>query len=354
MDILPLLREVVDREASDLHIVVGSPPMFRVYGSLVALDADPLNEEETQALVADILSDEQYARLQEDLEVDFGVAIESLGRFRGNAHHTNGHIEAAFRLIPETIPEIATLGHGDTVSAFCDRHQGLVLVTGVTGSGKTTTLASMATQILNSRPVSLVTIEDPIEYRLAHGQGIVKQRQIGTDTHSFANALRASLRQDPDVIIVAELRDYETIRTAITAAETGHLVIATVHTLDAPKSLDRIIDVFPPDQQRQIITQIANCLVGIVSQRLIPRADGPGRVLASEVMVANDAVRAAIHERRFEQLLSLIEIGRQDGMHTIDASLAHLFKGGFILPEHAMNLCRDREYMYEAITSNAR
>ncbi len=353
MDIFQLLREVVSNEASDLHIVVGSPPMLRVHGSLTALGDTPLDEKETQALIADILSDKQYGKLQTELEVDFGVAIESLGRFRGNAHHTNGHIEAAFRLIPDSIPEISALGHGDTVTSFCGRHQGLVLVTGVTGSGKTTTLASMATQILNTRPVSLVTIEDPIEYRLSHGQGIVKQRQIGTDTHSFANALRASLRQDPDVIVVAELRDFETIRTAITAAETGHLVIATMHTLDAPKSLDRIIDVFPPDQQRQITTQIANSLVGIVSQRLIPRADGPGRVLASEVMVSNDAVRATIHERRFEQLLSLIEIGRQDGMHTIDASLAHLFKGGFILPEHAMNFCRDRDYMYEAITSHS-
>jgi twitching motility protein PilT len=351
-DLVDYLHAAVENRGSDLHIAVGRPPCSRIDGDLVPLNEGPLTAEAARDLIFSVLSEPQRAKLDNDLELDFALEVRGLGRFRGNAHYTKTHVEAAFRHIPETVPDLAELGHGETVEQICDIRQGLVLVTGITGSGKTTTLAAMAKHIMARRPCMMITIEDPVEYVIDHGVGIVKQRQIGLDSHSFPNALRAALRQDPDVIFVSELRDFETIRTAVTAAETGHLVVGTLHTIDAPKSLDRLIDVFPADQQRQITTQIANCLEAVISQRLLRRADAPGRVLATEIMLNNSGVQAIIRERRFQQLIGMIEIGRAEGMHTIDASLAHLLAHGHISAEDAFAFCRDPEAMQEALREN--
>ncbi len=353
-DLIDYLEIVLSRGGSDLHIAVGTPPSARVDGLVQPITDEPLEAADTRALIFAILTEAQRSRLETDLELDFALHIDGLGRFRGNAHYTKSNIEAAFRHIPDEIPELSDLGHGESVERLCERSRGLVLVTGITGSGKTTTLASMVQRILNRRECVAITIEDPIEYILHHGIGIVKQRQIGLDTHSFPNALRSTLRQDPDVILVSELRDRETIQTAITAAETGHLVIGTLHTIDAPKTIDRLVDVFPPDQQAQIVTQLANCLLAIVTQRLLKRVDAPGRVLASELMLNNNAIAATIRERRVEQMLGLIEIGRAEGMHTLDASLAHLLTGGYISYEDAIAHCRDDEYIQDRMQAHLR
>ncbi|MEM7387801.1 MAG: PilT/PilU family type 4a pilus ATPase, partial [Verrucomicrobiota bacterium] len=255
---------------------------------------------------------------------------------RGNAHYIKGTVQACFRLISEEVPALESLGHRPTVEGLCHLRNGLVLVTGVTGSGKSTTLAAMVERISSSRSGVILSIEDPIEYVFKHGQCIVKQREVGIDTHSFSEALKFALRQDPDVILVSEMRDLETIRTAITAAETGHLVLSTLHTADAPKTLDRLIDVFPAEQQPQIVTQLANALQAVVSQRLLPNQSGEGRVLASEVMMINHAVRACIRQGKFEQIPGLLQIGGRDGMHTFDESLAELYNHGRISREVAV------------------
>jgi len=345
-DLVDYLQTSLSQGSSDLHISGGSPPCSRIDGDLVPLTNTPLSGDNTRELIYAVLNSSQRTKFENELELDFALNIEGLGRFRGNAHYSKSFIEAAFRHIPEDIPDLTLLGHTPTVEDLCNLRRGLILITGTTGSGKTTTLASMSQRIVKQRQAMMVTIEDPIEFMIGHGKGIVKQRQVGLDTHSFSNALRASLRQDPDVIVVSELRDYETIRTAVTAAETGHLVIGTLHTIDAPKTLDRLIDVFPAEQQRQITTQISNCLAGIISQRLIKREDSKGRVLASEILLSNNAIQAVIRERRFEQILGLIEIGRNDGMHTIDLSLTHLLTHGYISFEDAQSHARDPEFIH--------
>jgi len=345
--IVDYLTETRDRGGSDLHITGGAPPACRVNGTLEALTEFDITPDEAKELVMGVLSESQRARLEEDLELDFSISIKNVGRFRANAHYVRGSIEGAFRYIPTEIPELSQLGHGQSVNDLCSLRQGLILVTGVTGAGKTTTIASMIQKILKERSCVAVTIEDPMEYVYDHGYGLVKQRELGPDTHSFSNALRSSLRQDPDIIVVSELRDLETIRTAITAAETGHLVISTLHTIDAPKSLDRMIDVFPADQQEMIITQLANCLQAVVSQRLITRQDLPGRVMASEIMRINHGIRACMIERKFEQIVGLIQIGSQEGMHTIDESLAHLLVNRHISLNDALLNCRDEEYIHQ-------
>lgn len=345
--IVEYLTLTCQKGASDLHITAGAPPACRLHGSLEALGEYDLTPEQTKELVMGILSESQRATLEEELELDFSVAIDNVGRFRGNAHYVHGSAEAAFRYIPTVVPTITDLGHSESVEQLCALQQGLVLVTGVTGAGKTTTIAAMIQHIVRTRDAVVVTIEDPIEYVFEHGYGLVKQREVGQDTHGFSNALRSALRQDPDVIVVSELRDLETIQTAITAAETGHLVIATLHTMDAPKSLDRMIDVFPSDQQSMVVTQLANCLQGIISQRLIARQDDAGRVMASEIMRVNHGVRACIMEQKFEQLLGMIQIGTADGMHAIDESLAHLLVNKHISYNDAIQHCRDPEYIEE-------
>jgi len=337
-----LLRYAVELGASDLHLATGVPPALRLNGAIRPVGDERLTAEDTRSMVLGVLTEQQRARLEQDWELDFALQIDQVGRFRGNAHFSRGCLEAAFRHIPNVIPPLATLGHRPSVRRAVGLESGLVLVTGVTGSGKSTTMASLVQEICNERAAMVITVEDPVEYIFQSATSIVKQREVGTDTRSFPEALRHVLRQDPDVILIGEMRDLETIQTAITAAETGHLVFATLHTIDAPKAIDRIVDAFPGDQQPQILAQLANALEMIISQRLLPSENGSGRTLASEILVANMPVRACIRDRRFEQLIGLIEIGARDGMHTIDESLSELFLSGQISKEMAVSHARDR------------
>jgi twitching motility protein PilT len=341
LDIVDLLSQAVARGASDLHLCVGSPPMIRLDGEMAPISDTALEAETCRDLIYSILTENQRARFEETWELDFAVVVEGQGRFRGNAHYSRGAVEATFRHIPATTPTLASLGLPPIVRQLCALEQGLVIVTGITGSGKTTTLAAMVEEINTHRSGVIISIEDPIEYIFQHGTCRVKQREIGTDTKSFPLALRHVLRQDPDVILISEMRDLETIAAAVTAAETGHLVLATLHTIDAPKAVDRIVDAFPPEQQAQIIAQLANSLQAIIAQRLLPRADGPGRVAACEVMTMNQGVRSCFRDRRFQQLLSMIEIGTKDGMITFDESLSNLYHAGVITGEEAMLNARD-------------
>jgi twitching motility protein PilT len=346
-DLVTLLSQAVAQGASDLHISAGVPPMIRLNGEVTPLYEAPIDGDQTRTLILDILTNAQRARLEDTLELDFAVEVRELGRFRGNAHYSRGALEAAFRYIPEKIPTVEELGHRPSIYPLLALQRGLVLVTGITGSGKSTTMASMVQEIARTRAGVIITVEDPVEYHLTSAKSIIKQREIGQDTLSFAEALRHVLRQDPDVILVGEMRDPETMRAAVTAAETGHLVLATLHTIDAPKAIDRMVDAFPAEQQPQIVAQLANSLEAVISQRLLPRADGKGRVLITETLVANLAVRACIRERRWEQLVGLIEIGTKDGMNTIDESLGELLAQGIVTPEVAAAQARDKELVEE-------
>ena len=343
-DLVDYLTMTKELGASDLHLVVGSPPLVRVQGLLKPLGEKVLDAEMTRDLVFAGLRETQRSKLETNWELDYAMQVDGVGRFRSNAHFAMGNVEAAFRHIPEMIPEVESLGHSAEIANFCDRRQGLLLVTGITGSGKTTTLAALTKRILENRVGVVVTIEDPIEFVFEHGpRTLVKQRQVGSDSHGFPQALRSAMRQDPDVIVVSELRDLDTIQTAITAAETGHLVIGTLHTMDAPKTIDRIIDAFPGDRQAMIATQLANALVGVVSQRLLLRKDGGGRVLATELMKVNSGVATCIRERKLHQLIGLIEIGANEGMHTFDADLGRLVRDGYLSMEDALPYARQPE-----------
>jgi twitching motility protein PilT len=291
------------------------------------------------------LKENQRAKLEKEWELDFAIQVENLGRFRGNACYSLGRIEASFRYIPSTIPELRDLGHGPTVEGFSQLRDGLVLVTGTSNCGKTTTLAALTQHISRTRKANIVSIEDPIEYLFSHGQSIVRQRQVGADTHTFAAAIKSALRQDADVIVVSELRDLETMRTALTAAETGHLVVSTLHTHDAPSTILRIMDAFPEEQQEFVAAQLASSLRGVICQSLIVRQDQPGRVMASEVMVGNAAIGSSIRSRRLTQLPNLIQLGAVDGMHTIDDSLLHLANHGFIPIHEAIIRARDSDFV---------
>jgi len=341
VDIIQYLALTVQRGGSDLHLCVGSQPMARVHGDLVPLSEAVLDADTCREMIYSIFTENQRARFEESLELDFALMVDNLGRFRANAHYSRGMVEATFRHIKDQIPSIDSLGLPDVVKRLCTLEQGLVIVTGITGSGKTTTLAAMVEEINSRRSGVIISVEDPIEYVFNHNLCRVKQREIGTDTKSFPIALRHVLRQDPDVILISEMRDLETISAAITAAETGHLVLATLHTIDAPKAIDRIVDAFPPDQQAQIIAQLTNALQAIVAQRLIPRADATGRVLAAEIMVINDGVRSCLRDRRFQQIVSMIEIGGKDGMMTFDESVSNLYAAGLITRDEALLNSRD-------------
>jgi len=312
-----------------------------LHGVLVPASEMILDMETCRELIYSIFTENQRARFEETWELDFALMVKGLGRFRSNAHYSRGAVEATFRHIPDDIPSIDALGLPPIVKKLCALEQGLVLVTGITGSGKTTTLAAMVEEINASRSGVIISIEDPIEFVFKNQLCRVKQREIGTDTKSFPDALRHVLRQDPDVILISEMRDLETISAAITAAETGHLVLATLHTIDAPKAIDRMVDAFPGDQQSQIIAQLANALQAIVAQRLLPKADGTGRVVCTEVMIMNDGVRALLRDRRFQQVLSMIEIGSRDGMITFDESVSNLYAAGIISHEEAILNMRD-------------
>ena len=331
-----ILLDVVERKASDLHLTAGAPPMLRQRGRLVALENYPrLTPEDTREFIYSILTTEQRRRLETDLQLDFAYVVPGRARFRVNAYFQRGAVAAAFRLIPSEIVAIDSLGLPPIVHELTRRPRGLVLVTGPTGSGKSTTLAAMIDEINQTREEHIVTIEDPIEFVHAHKRCIINQRELGNDATSFASALKAALRQDPDVILVGEMRDLDTISTALTVAETGHLVFATLHTQDAPQTIDRIIDVFPPAQQAQIRVQLSVTLQGVITQQLLPTADGAGRCVACEVLVPTAAVRNLIREGKIHQIPSVIQTGSAHGMQSMDSALATLVRAGTITQELA-------------------
>jgi twitching motility protein PilT len=320
-----LLEQMVARNASDLHITVGSKPVVRVRGHLERLDETPeLASEDTHQLLYRILSTEQQKNLEINRSIDLAHSIPGLARFRVNVYFQRETLAAAFRLIPTDIKTLEELGIPSSLHSFTDKPRGLVLVTGPTGSGKSTTLAALIDEINRKRPDHILTIEDPVEFVHKHKRCIVNQREIGPDATNFADALRAALREDPDVILLGEMRDLETIGTAITAAETGHLVFATLHTQSAPSTVDRIIDAFPAAQQEQIRVQLAATLEGVVTQALLPTADGSGRVPALEILFPDDAVRNLIRQGKVEQIYSVMQTGSGKGMQTMEQSLADL------------------------------
>ena len=305
-----LLEDMIQRKASDLHITAGVPPEFRIDGSITPSEYEILTPEVTAQLAYSVLSDEQRKKFETTRELDFSFGIKGLSRFRANVYLQRGVVSMAIRQIPYEIMAFETLGLPMSVRDFTNRTKGLVLVTGPTGSGKSTTLAAMLDRINSNRPAHIMTIEDPIEYIHHHKKCIVNQREIGADTATFPNALKYVLRQDPDIILIGEMRDLETIEAALTIAETGHLVFATLHTNSTYEAVNRIVDVFPADQQKQILTQLAFTLEGVVTQQLIPRSRGGGRILCAEVLVCTPAIKAVIREGKTHQIYSLMQIGR--------------------------------------------
>jgi twitching motility protein PilT len=330
-DFADVLIEVLERRASDLHLTAGAQPTVRVRGRLTALESFPvLTPTDTREIVYSILNNDQRQRLETDWQVDMAYAIPGRARFRVNAYFQRSAIGAAFRLIPAQISSIEELGLPPIVHELTKKPRGFVLCTGPTGSGKSTSLAAMINEINEQREEHIMTIEDPIEFLHTHKQCLVNQRELGSDAQSFADALRSAPRQDPDVILVGEMRDLETISTAPTAAETGHLVFATLHTQDTPQTIDRIIDVFPPHQQHQVRVQLSVALQGIITQTLLPTADGSGRCLASEVLIPTPAIRNLIREGKTHQIYSVLQTSASAGMQTMDSSLAQLVRTGKI------------------------
>jgi twitching motility protein PilT len=325
-DFAEVLLQVMERKASDLHLTAGSPPMIRHHGRLHALDYPVLSPQTTREVIYSILTNDQRQRLETDWQIDLAYSIPGKARFRVNAYFQRAAMSAAFRLIPHDMPKLSTLGVPPVLEEFTKKPRGFVLVTGPTGSGKSTTLAAMLDLINDTRHEHILTIEDPIEFLHRHKKCIVNQRELGADAQSFALGLKAALRQDPDVILVGEMRDLETISTALTAAETGHLVFATLHTQDAAQTVDRIVDVFPPDQQQQVRVQLSISLQGIITQQLLPKADGQGRVVATEVLVPTPGVRNLIREGKTHQIYSALQTGGKFGMQTMDTSLAQLVR----------------------------
>ena len=316
--------------ASDLHVTAGLPPMVRITGKVQPLEYPPLTPNATRDLIYDILSNDQRQRLENEWELDFSYSLPHVARFRVNVYFQRGSLGAAFRTVPSEIRGLKELGLPKAVEDLTEKPRGLVLVTGPTGSGKSTTLASMIDRINETRSEHIMSVEDPIEFLHNHKKCIVNQREVNQDTKSFAQALKHVLRQDPDVILVGEMRDLETISLAVTAAETGHLVFGTLHTQDAPQTVDRVIDVFPPHQQHQIRTQLANAIQGIITQTLIPTYDGEGRVVACEVLVPTPGVRNLIREGKNHQIYSAMQTGGKFGMQTMDAALVDLVRRGRI------------------------
>ena len=325
-DFADVLLQVMERDASDLHLTAGSPPMIRQHGKLHPLDYPALTPQTTREVVYSILTNDQRQRLETDWQIDFAYSIPGKARFRVNAYFQRAALSAAFRLIPSEMPKLADLALPPILQEFTKKPRGFVLVTGPTGSGKSTTLAAMLDMINDERHEHILTIEDPIEFLHKHKKCIINQRELGADAQSFSLGLKAALRQDPDVILVGEMRDLETISTALTAAETGHLVFATLHTQDTAQTVDRIVDVFPPDQQQQVRIQLSVTLQGIVTQQLLPKADGQGRTVAVEVLVPTPAVRNLIREGKTHQIYSTLQTGAQFGMQTMDSALAQLVR----------------------------
>ncbi len=332
-----LLEELVRREGSDLHLRTGEPPIFRVHGDLIRAEDPPLKREIVAELIYPMMTDDQRGRLETRAEVDIGYEVPGLARFRVNVYWERGWISAALRLIPLRAQTIDELGLPPILKDLALLPRGLVVVTGPTGSGKSTTLAAMVDWLNEHRPVHLVTIEDPIEFSHADKMASISQREVGSETHSFSQALRHVMRQNPDVILVGEMRDLETIHLTITAAELGHLVLSTVHTTDAAQTVDRLVDVFEPGRQQQIRTQLALTLQAVLSQTLVPRADRPGRVAAFEIMVATPAVRNIIRERRTHHLYGAIETGGDHGMQLMDTHLLDLCRQGIVSYDKALS-----------------
>ncbi|NTV38334.1 MAG: type IV pilus twitching motility protein PilT [Demequinaceae bacterium] len=344
LDIAGALRVMLRTGASDLHLTTGAPPMVRLDGQLAALPGfDVLKPDGLQRSIYSMLTQKQREKFEEDLELDFSHALVGEARFRVNIYRQRDSVGAAFRVIPYEIKPLEALGIPPTVAAFAALQRGLVLVTGPTGSGKSTTLASLVDLANRSRSAHIMTVEDPIEFLHRHKRSLVNQREVGSDTHSFQGALRHVLRQDPDIILIGEMRDLETIQVALTAAETGHLVFATLHTQDAAQTIDRIIDVFPGAQQGQIRTQLATAVQGIVCQTLLRRADGPGRAAAAEVLIATPAIRNLIREGKTHQIYTALQAGAAIGMQTMDQHLAELVKQGVIAYDIALEVCHSAE-----------
>jgi twitching motility protein PilT len=337
-----LLRTSQQMKASDIHITVGIPPMFRMDGKVAPSRYEIVTPREAQRLVYDVLTSEQIEKFERTKELDFSYGVANVGRFRFNVYRQKGNVGCAMRAIPQKIPSLDQLRLPPVLREMTQKHAGLILVTGPTGSGKSTTIASMIDIINTERPVHIMTMEDPIEYLHFHKTAIVNQREIGQDTDSFANAMRAVLREDPDIILVGEMRDKETIAAALTLAETGHLVFGTLHTRSAPSTIDRVVDVFPPDQQDQIKVQLSNSIQAVVAQQLLPMLGG-GRIAATEIMIATSAIRNLIREGKTFQIMSAIETGTQYGMQPMDKVLADMHKSGLISYEEALLRSNDRE-----------
>ncbi len=343
-----LLETTIKKNASDLHLTVGIPPVIRVNGELKQVGNEKLQPTDTEVYSKEILG-EYYDQYVKTGELDTSFSLPGVGRFRVNVFKQRGSCAIAIRVVTLKIPTLNELQFPSVIKDMTSNQRGLVLVTGPTGSGKSTTLAAMINEINSSRPAHIITLEDPIEYLHKHNKSIINQREIGKDSLSYANALRSVLREDPDVILVGEMRDLETISIAITAAETGHLVLSTLHTIGAAKTIDRIIDVFPPYQQQQIKVQLAAVIQGIISQQLLPKVDGAGRVAAIEIMVSNPAIQNMIREGKTHQIQSSIQTGAKYGMKTMDMSLAELYKKGLISYESALSYAADRDMLSRII-----
>ncbi|MEU4244028.1 type IV pilus twitching motility protein PilT [Actinoplanes sp. NPDC026619] len=345
-----MLVTLCESKGSDLHLTVGTPPMIRVHGSLRPLPGyGNLNSSDTALLARAAITAEQWQAFQTKQELDFAHSIVGVSRFRGNLYVQRNSCGAVFRAIPHEIKPLDELGMPDTVSRFAHLPRGLVLVTGPTGSGKTTTLASVLDLANRSRAAHIITIEDPIEFLHPHKRSVVNQREVGSDTENFASALKHALRQDPDIILVGELRDLETTSTALTAAETGHLVLATLHTQSATQTIDRVIDIFPPHQQLQIRAQLAASLQGVVTQALAPKADGKGRVVIAEILTATPAIRALIREGKSHQIPSFMQAGGSEGMLAFDQHLAEKVREGLVTLQVALELCHSQEELKRLI-----
>lgn len=350
LNIKELLLKTIQEGASDLHICVGLPPMLRIHGILTPMEGQKkLTPEETQELIYSVMNEEQIAEFETEKECDLSFGLEGISRFRLNVYRDRGSVVAAFRTIPFEIQSFEELGLPRVIAEFAYKPSGLVLVCGPTGCGKSTTLAAVLNKINLERKCHIITIEDPIEFLHHHKQSVVNQREIRADTKSFADALKYILRQDPDVILIGEMRDTETIQAALTVAETGHLAFATLHTNDALQTINRIVDVFPAAQQAQVRTQLSFVLEGVVVQQLIPKADGRGRVLAMEIMIPNPAIRALIRSQKLEQIPSMIEIGKAEGMMTMNQSLYRLLRRGLISVDMAFKRSSNPEGLQNLI-----
>ncbi|WP_134113799.1 type IV pilus twitching motility protein PilT [Hypnocyclicus thermotrophus] len=342
---LEILQKAREEGASDIHIIAGRAPVYRIKGKIESFSEERLMPDNVKELIYSILNEEQRAKFEMDKELDFSFGIKGMGRYRANIHYQRGTIAAALRSINTEIPTIEELNLPETLNKFCELKNGIVLVTGPTGSGKSTTLAAMINKINKEQKSHIITIEDPIEYLHRHQNSIIEQREVGTDTDSFSRALKYALRQDPDVILIGELRDLETIEAALTAAETGHLVFATLHTRDAASTIDRIVDVFSHDQQQQIRLQLSNSLKGVISQQLIPKKDNSGMALAYELLVGTPAIANLIREAKTHQIYSMLETGKKYGMRTMESILRDLVSRNIIDETEMIKRLRDGSFL---------